>query len=114
MKIESYSFGVIKIDGTEYRNDVIVFPDRVSPNWWRKEGHSLCMEDLKEVLDYSPDMLIIGVGANGVMEVPEAAKNRLQEKGIRTVIEKTTAAVDIFNREIEQGTRAVGAFHLTC
>jgi hypothetical protein len=59
-------------------------------------------------------MLIIGTGANGVMEVPETTKDELKKKGIRAIIKKTTEAVDIFNREIEQGTNAVGAFHLTC
>lgn len=114
MKIDSYNFGEIKIDGREYKNDVIVFPDRVSPDWWRKEGHSLCMEDLKEVLDYSPDVLIIGKGANGVMDVPSAIKKQLEEKGIDVIKEKTAAAVDIFNQKIEKDIRAAGAFHLTC
>jgi len=114
MKIDSYNFGSIKIDGKEYRNDIIVFPDRVSPDWWRKEGHNLHIEDLKEILDYSPDVLIIGTGANGVMNVPEPTKNKLKESGIEVIEEKTTMAVNIFNQKIEKDTNAVGAFHLTC
>ena len=35
-QIESYSFGEVVIDGKRYRSDVIVFPDRVKPNWWRE------------------------------------------------------------------------------
>jgi hypothetical protein len=33
MRIDSYSFGVMKVDGKEYRQDLIVFPDKVRSNW---------------------------------------------------------------------------------
>lgn len=48
--IDAYRFGEITIDGTTYRADVIVLPDRVVANCWRKEGHSLVVEDLAAVL----------------------------------------------------------------
>ncbi len=61
-QILSYKFGVINIDGKEYRRDVIVLPERVIPDWWRKEGHSLWQEDLQAVLTEKTDILIVGLG----------------------------------------------------
>ena len=62
MRIDSYSFGIIMIDGKTYTSDVIVFPERVFSPWWRKEGHFLRMEDLAEVLREKPDIIVIGTG----------------------------------------------------
>ena len=53
-RLEDYSFGRLVVDGEEQTNDVIVLPGRVVTNWWRKEGHSLAMEDLAEVEDELP------------------------------------------------------------
>ena len=47
MKIDSYSFGRIVINGKTYTSDVIIFPDKVDASWWRKEGHLLQLADGK-------------------------------------------------------------------
>lgn len=70
MSIESYSFGNIVIDEEEYTNDVIVFPNGVKDNWWRKEGHSLHPDDIEDVIDRDPDVLVVGTGAYGRVSIP--------------------------------------------
>jgi hypothetical protein len=50
-RLEDYSFGRLTVDGQEHTRDLIVLPDRVVSDWWRREGDSLAMEDLDEVLD---------------------------------------------------------------
>ena len=114
MRIESYSFGVMKVEGTEYRTDLIVFPDRIMSDWWRKRGHSLVIEDLDDVLDFEPAVLVVGKGASGLMDIPDSTQKTLQEKGIEVIAENTGQAWGLFNEQIEKGRRAVGAFHLTC
>jgi hypothetical protein len=83
MKIEHYSFGKITVDGQTYTSDLIIYPDRVDASWWRKEGHNLQPEDLKDVLNAKPDVLIIGTGFFGVMRVPKETTDYLKSKGIR-------------------------------
>jgi len=112
--IEDYSFGRIVIDGKTYRQDVIVFPDRVEPNRWRKEGHSLCLEDLEEVLRDPPEVLVVGTGYVGLMRVPREVREKLEEMGIRVVVEKTGKAYRTFNKLLSEGRRVVAALHLTC
>jgi len=114
MRIDSYSFGVMKIDGTEYRADLIVFPDKVRSDWWRKQGHSLAIEDLGDILDFKPEVLVVGKGASGLMEIPPSTKKQLQEAGIEVVAESTGRAWGLFNEQIEKGRKVAGAFHLTC
>lgn len=112
--IDEYSFGRIVIDGKTYRQDVIVYPDRVKPNWWRREGHSLCLEDLEEVLRDPPEVLVIGTGYVGLMKVPREVREKLEEMGIQVVVEKTGKAYRTFNKLLSEGRRVVAALHLTC
>lgn len=113
-EVEEYRFGYIRIAGEEYTRDVIVYPDRVRPNWWRKEGHSLCLEDIREVLEFKPEVIVIGTGAYGVMRVPDEVVRELERRGIRVIVAPTSEAVRTFNELLRQGKRVVGCFHLTC
>ncbi len=114
MKIESYRFGSIKIDGKVYMRDVIIFPDKVLSPWWRKMGHNLSISDLNEVIEYNPDLLIIGTGAYGVMQVPDSTLESLRERDIKVKVLKTGEAVKNYNEGIEKGVNVVACLHLTC
>jgi hypothetical protein len=111
--IESYSFGTIKIDGKTYTSDIILYPDRVDDNWWRKSGHLLQKEDIKDIIKFQPDVLVVGTGASGLMEVPSEIKEFVESKGIDIIVEKTKDACKTFNK-LKDKKRVVGAFHLTC
>lgn len=113
MHIDDYSFGRIVVNNKTYTSDVIVYPDRVDPSWWRKEGHYLQEIDLSQIVSAKPDILIIGTGYSGVMQVPKSTKNFLESNGIKVYIEKTGKAVEIFNKQPED-KKIIGAFHLTC
>lgn len=112
-KIDSYGFGHVVIDGTSYTSDVIVLPGRVIDGWWREEGHRLGPADLDEVLRARPEVLVVGCGAYGVMEVPEATVQAARKAGIELVALDTGAAVELYNKlSLEKKTAA--ALHLTC
>jgi hypothetical protein len=113
MHIDDYAFGKIVIDGRSYTSDVIVYPDRVDASWWRKEGHTLQEADLADVLAAEPQILVIGTGFSGIMQVPPQTEDFLRSKGIRVYIEKTGRASAIFNENKAAG-KIIGAFHLTC
>jgi hypothetical protein len=112
-KIESYRFGEIVIDGRRYSSDVIVYPDRVDSRWWRQEGHSLLPTDVWEVLQTPPDVLVIGQGSPGRMDVPSETRRQLQETGLEVIVEPTEQACKTYNR-LRSKRRVVAALHLTC
>ncbi len=114
MHIDSYSFGSMAVDGRDYTNDLILFPQKVEKDWYRKQGHSLCLEDLDTVLEYGPEVLVVGRGAYGAMEIPEDTKREIKKRGIELRAGKTGNACELFNRLSKQGKKVVGAFHLTC
>lgn len=113
MKIDSYDFGQITVAGKTYSSDVIIFPERVLSNWWRKEGHSLCLEDIDEVLKYEPQVLVIGTGYSGAMRVPPEVIKEIEAKGIEVTVQSTRQAWQTYN-QLAKDKKAVAAFHLTC
>lgn len=111
--IESYSFGKMKIDGQIYKSDLAILPGRVNSSWWRKEGHNLHPEDLKEFLAESPEVLIIGTGYFGLMKISDETKAFIEGKNIEFEADKTGRAVEYFNK-ISKTRKTIGVFHLTC
>ncbi len=114
MKIDSYSFGNIVINGKAYTSDVIIYGDRVDASWWRREGHRLIPEDLAAVLNARPDVLIIGTGYAGVMMVPKMTREQIASHGIDVKVERTGKAVDLFNAFQGREKLVVAALHITC
>lgn len=114
-KIESYHFGSIRIDGKTYNSDVIITPDKIIDGWWRKEGHSLHIEDIKEVLIRTkPEVLIVGTGAMGILKIREETKKFIEDLGITLIAQRTGKAWKKYNELIQSGKRVVAALHLTC
>ncbi|MCM8778367.1 MAG: MTH938/NDUFAF3 family protein [Candidatus Omnitrophica bacterium] len=112
-RIERYRFGEIIIDGKTYRTDVIVYPGKIDASWWRKKGHSLCLEDIKETLEEKPEVIIIGIGASGLMEVLEEVKKKTKDLGIELIIQPTDKACQEYNK-ISLKKKTAACLHLTC
>jgi hypothetical protein len=110
-RISDYRFGHVVVDGQEHDRDVIVLPHRVVANWWRKEGHSLVVDDLEEVLDDLPPRLVVGSGAYGRMRPDPAALEALRGRGVEVEVLTTESAIERFNSDPEG---AAVALHLTC
>lgn len=96
--IDSYDFGKIVIDGKEYREDVIIWPDHVDCPWWRVKGHNLALEDISEVIKAKPEVLIVGTGYSGIMKVSEEVKNYIEAQGIKVIIEHSKKACELYNK----------------
>jgi hypothetical protein len=111
-RIERYSFGHVVVDGEEHSRDVIVLPQRVVGDWWRRDGHSLVIEDLSEVLDELPERLIVGCGADGRLHPHPSVIEALERRGIEVEALPTDQAVERYERS--NPARTAAALHLTC
>jgi hypothetical protein len=112
--IDHYAFGEITVDGHKYVKDVKIYPDGLIPNWWRREGHELHPEDVPELAAKKPQYLIIGCGAQGVLQVPAATKKYLENLGIPFTTMPTGQAVVEYNRRLAAGEGVAAILHLTC
>lgn len=113
MKIESYRFGQITVQGRTYRSDLIIFPDRVESDWWREEGHQLRKGDLDLIIREKPETLVVGSGDPGLLKVLPETEKYLQEEGIRLITEPTEKACQTYN-QLGSSQKVVAALHLTC
>ena len=111
MIIDSYDFGRIVVDGKAYTSDVIIFPNRAKDNWWRKEGHALHIEDIELVVAEKQEVLIVGTGNYGLLEVLPETKEYIESKGIELIVEPTDKACEMYN-EVSKDKKAVAAFTL--
>jgi hypothetical protein len=112
--IEEYRFGRLTVDGEAHTKDLIILPESVRANWWRRRGHEVCVDDLEEVLAASPEVVVVGTGAYGAVKVLDEARRALTEAGAELIAEPTGAAWQTFSRLQAEGRRVVAALHLTC
>ena len=111
--IDTYSFGNIKINGKIYTSDVIIYPDRVYSSWWRKAGHELGVDDLEDVLDQRPDVIVVGSGDPGLMQVLPETEKLIKSRGIKLIVLQTKEACQIYNR-LSSPQKVIALLHLTC
>ncbi|MGB9844343.1 MAG: Mth938-like domain-containing protein [Methanothermobacter tenebrarum] len=115
MKFQDCKFGSVKYNGKEYKHDIIVHVDgTITPR--RKEisrkkygtSHTLAQEEIQQLLDENPDIIIVGSGVHGVL--------KLGEISIKTKIIKlpTCKAIKEYNSLIETGKKVAAIIHVTC
>jgi len=112
--IDHYSFGHLNVNGQSYAKDLIIYPDgRIEDSWWRKSGHRLCADDIRDLIESAPDLIIAGTGSPGLMVPDEALEELLAEKGIAFTAVPSKKVMKLYNTVYTR--KKVGAcFHLTC
>jgi hypothetical protein len=113
MHIDSYDFGRIVIDGVPYSQDLLIWPGHIKKDWWRQESHLLQLPDIFEVLDADPQVLVVGKGQPGRLQVDSELSAFLKDRGIELVELPTRQAVQVINAQAGK-RRLAAALHLTC
>lgn len=111
--INSYKFGELIVDDEKYTSDLIITQEGVRDNWWRKDGHKLSLDDLKNISWEGIEVFVVGGGCYGLMKIQPDLQKFLEEKNIALEADKTGNAIKKFNKE-SKTKRVIGAFHLTC
>jgi hypothetical protein len=112
--IEKYTSGRIIVNNKTYNQDLKIIQGQVVDNWWRKTGHRVDANDMKDVLDASPDIIVIGTGYAENMRVAQDLTSETRQRNIKVIAEDTYKAVHTFNDLFSKGKNVSGAFHLTC
>jgi len=113
MHIDRYEFGLVVIDGRAYRQDLLLWPGHVKSDWWRLEAHLLQAADVAEALAADPQVLVVGTGQPGRMQVDPDLAAYLQDRGIDLVAVPTREACQLIN-QLASKRRLAAALHLTC
>ena len=114
MNIDRCSFGSLVINGKTYRDDLIILPDgMIMKPWWRKQGHQLTMDDLQELIDSSPEIIVVGTGISGRVIPVKNLEADLAKLSIEFIAVPNEEAIKVFNQLVPT-KRIGGGFHLTC
>ncbi len=71
LRIDSCSFGTLVINGKTYTDDLIIYLDgKIDRPWWRKQGHQLSINDIRDLIDSAPEAIVAGTGVSGGMSHP--------------------------------------------
>jgi len=111
--IDNYRFGLVVIGGKKYTSDVIISLSSVKSDWWRKQGHQLCLGDIADIINENPEVLVVGAGAFGLVQVLPEIEGELNTRGIELIVENTDKACYTYN-QLCHSRRIVAALHLTC
>ena len=116
MKITAYNFGNIEIDGQKYTSDLKIIKNHIKSDWWRINGHRLHLDDIRDIIEARPRILVVGTGYSGLMRLSDDLAENLAKLGIEIEVFPSKKAVTRFNELIKKygpGQTAL-AIHLTC
>ena len=112
--IMDFSFGRIVVNGQTCNSDIKMVQGTLVPDWWRKSGHTVEIEDVQDALDTDPEILVIGKGQPGYMRISDSLREHLAEKNVKLIEELTPKAIETFNLLFKEGRRVAGGFHVGC
>jgi hypothetical protein len=111
-------WGFIEIEGLGRFRDAKLWPGGGRAWDWRETGTDhrpgILSEDVTELLDHKPEVVILSHGRDGRLGVSAEALSLLETRGVPVVREKTDAALATYNRLTAEGRRVAGLFHTTC
>ncbi len=94
--------------------DIRVIGERVTA-WKERKGHLLTPEMITGVYGQNIEVLVIGIGAQGMIECPTEVEAAIRAEGIAELfLEPTPAACERYNELLRSGRRAALLAHGTC
>lgn len=119
LKIDQVEWGRIIINGKEFKQVLIIGDEvyeRDSEALHQLFGTTHKISDLEreKLFMGKPDVVIIGSGWEGLVEVNQGIKERSRELDIKLVILKTPLAVGEYNKITDQKGKINALIHTTC
>lgn len=116
VKVDSFSFGTIVINGEKYHHDVLLCPDgtgrKRKGGIWRFGSRSFKKEEIEELK--GAEAVVIGLGTNNKARVSNAVKDYASESNLMLLTLPISEVVKKLGEFLEQRRRAAAILHITC
>ena len=116
--IENTSFGSITISGETYDHDVVIDLEGIVKKRKKKlskevygTSHKVSLAEAKFIMNKNTDMVIIGNGQYGALELSDEAREYFSKHNCKIRQLQTPDAIREWNKE---SGKVVGMFHVTC
>ena len=93
--------------------DIFLSPEGVSA-WHERKGHKLKADMVRRALALKPEVLIIGNGVEGALEIGKKARKEIEDAGVKLIVLRTPEACREYNRLYRHGKRVILLAHGTC
>lgn len=112
--IDSTEFGSITVEGRTYYSDVLVdWNGRVEEVKLRTR-HLFDEPEFSKIKDRRPEILIVGTGQSGLVEVSERVRKMCDKFGIELKEAPSKEAIELFNEALRKEKKVIAFIHVTC
>jgi hypothetical protein len=119
--IEKFSWGKFIVLGQVHSEhgegvgkDIRIIGTMVT-EWKERKGHNLSADMITGVFDSGIEILVIGIGVESAIRVPEATQQAILDRGIKKLfLLPTPQACGKFNSYFREGRRIALLAHGTC
>ncbi len=116
--IDVTKFNYIQIDGDPYNFDILIRLDGTLEKRNKKlskealgTGHKLSLPEAEFSYEEGADMIIIGIGQQGMLELPDETMEFFRKMNCEVITALTPDAIQTYNSSTG---KAIGLFHVTC
>ena len=117
-RIDSFNFGFIVVDEKQYSRDIIILPDgsvkERNPGKGRLGSHTIAKNEIESLVREQPDIILIGIGVQGMARLARDAEFYLQEPDLNLTLLPSPQAVKKYNQHTEDGEKVAALIHVTC
>lgn len=106
--VRAYDERSITVDGQRYHRSLILMPQRIIPDWRPQLLAELVEQDLRQVLEMGPEMMLLGTGRR--LQFPHPRLSALvQANAVGLEVMDTAAACRTYNILASEGRRVAAA-----
>ncbi|MGB5452922.1 MAG: Mth938-like domain-containing protein [Sedimenticolaceae bacterium] len=110
--VKTYEPGRVQIRGRYFTRSLIVLPDQLFPDWQPRDAAELCTAHLGPIVEWHPEVLILGTGDTQVFPDP-AIFATLMDMGVGFEVMDNAAACRTYNVLVAEQRRAALALILS-
>ncbi len=119
MKIDSVSWGKVKVNGQQYHQALIVGNEVVERDKSRLESlfkttHAIGDWEQEKLLSGNPEIILVASGWGGALRVDKRFADELAQKGIDLQVVLTPKVVAEYNLLVSKGKKVNALIHTTC
>jgi len=109
-----------KFNGVNKYHQVLIIGDKIEERDYKKlhelfdSSHKIGDWEIEKLLKGDPQVIIVGTGQNGAMELDKETIQKLQSKGAEIIFDATPKIIEIYNEKIKQGVKTNALIHTTC
>lgn len=107
------------IDNKKY-GQVLIIGDKVTERKYEKlkelfgTSHKIGSWEIDQLLENSPEIIMVGTGQDGQLEISENLLNKAKEKNIEIIAAITPETIKIYNEKVKVGKIVNALIHTTC